>query len=108
MEIDRLLRRHWQDVMCKAWKILITEQLGIEDCFISADASSKIQHPVLGGQFQLSGNSLGMACFAGSFRSAPDWAVFNIQYPTAWYVHVHISLCPTILLLMMVSMSVRM
>lgn len=48
-----------------------------------ADDNSPVP-PVLGGSLQLAGNTLVLACFAGTFRSAPDWAVFNMQHPTIW------------------------
>lgn len=88
--VDKLLQRHWQGLY-RAVKTYACEHLGLivgtttdnlNDETIKSTADEKC--PVLGGSFQLSGRSLGIACFAGSFRSAPDWAVFNIQYPTAW------------------------
>ncbi|VDP84175.1 unnamed protein product [Echinostoma caproni] len=85
--IDKLLQRHWQGLY-EAVKTYAYEHLGLtlgmmqdEDTLTGADE----KYPVLGGSFQLSGRSLGIACFAGSFRSAPDWAIFNIQYPTACF-----------------------
>ncbi|CAH8450206.1 unnamed protein product [Schistosoma rodhaini] len=85
-EIDQLLQRHWQKIMYQALRLLLQERLKVSSMkgkSSSIGTQSYIyNNPVLSGSFQLSGNSLGMACFAGSFRSAPDWAVFNIQHPT--------------------------
>ncbi|CAH8435633.1 unnamed protein product [Heterobilharzia americana] len=88
-EIDRLLQRHWQKIMYQALKLFSRERFRVSNLkgkSISVESQSDSHNnPVLSGSFQLSGNSLGIACFAGSFRSAPDWAVFNIQYPTACF-----------------------
>ncbi|KAK4473737.1 hypothetical protein MN116_003079, partial [Schistosoma mekongi] len=84
-EVDQLLQRHWQKIMYQAITLLIQEQLRISSMkgkSLSIEMRSDLHNnPVLSGSFQLSGNSLGISCFAGSFRSAPDWAVFNIQHP---------------------------
>ncbi|XP_018649033.1 hypothetical protein Smp_171790 [Schistosoma mansoni] len=85
-EIDQLLQRHWQKIMYQALRLLLQERLKVSSMKGKSSSigtqSYLYNNPVLSGSFQLSGNSLGMACFAGSFRSAPDWAVFNIQHPT--------------------------
>ncbi|GAA57230.1 hypothetical protein CLF_112360, partial [Clonorchis sinensis] len=92
--VDRLLQRHWQRLLYSSLKIYIREQISAGPDSKLADqvqifnqlmSSLDQTYPVLGGSMQLSGRSLGLACFAGSFRSAPDWAIFNIQYPTACF-----------------------
>ncbi|TGZ54627.1 hypothetical protein CRM22_010592 [Opisthorchis felineus] len=92
--VDRLLQRHWQRLLYSSLKIYIREQISASPDSKLADqvqifnqlmSSLDQTYPVLGGSMQLSGRSLGLACFAGSFRSAPDWAIFNIQYPTACF-----------------------
>ncbi|TPP67931.1 hypothetical protein FGIG_04519 [Fasciola gigantica] len=89
--VDKLLQRHWQGLY-GAVKAYAREHLGMimgvttdEPEPETSTSTADEKCPVLGGSFQLSGRSLGIACFAGSFRSAPDWAVFNIQYPTACF-----------------------
>ncbi|KAF5400218.1 hypothetical protein PHET_06742 [Paragonimus heterotremus] len=87
--IDKLLQRHWQHLLCESYNVYAREQLTVNPNFqpLSNPLSGMDDQlfPVLGGSLQLTGRSLGIACFAGSFRSAPDWAVFNIQYPTACF-----------------------
>ncbi|KAF8561746.1 hypothetical protein P879_04078 [Paragonimus westermani] len=87
--IDKLLQRHWQHLLCESYNVYVREQLTVNPNFqpLSNPLSDMDDQlfPVLGGSLQLTGRSLGIACFAGSFRSAPDWAVFNIQYPTACF-----------------------
>ncbi|KAF7258814.1 hypothetical protein EG68_08554 [Paragonimus skrjabini miyazakii] len=87
--IDKLLQRHWQNLLCESYSVYVREQLTVNPNFqpLSNPLSGMDDQlfPVLGGSLQLTGRSLGIACFAGSFRSAPDWAVFNIQYPTACF-----------------------
>lgn len=91
-EIDQLLQRHWQKIMYQALSLLSQERLKVSSMKGKSSSigtqSYLYNNPVLSGSFQLSGNSLGMACFAGSFRSAPDWAVFNIQHPTVRLVFI--------------------
>ncbi|KAA3674461.1 uncharacterized protein DEA37_0009795 [Paragonimus westermani] len=87
--IDKLLQRHWQHLLCESYNVYVREQLTVNPNFQPlsnplSDMDGQL-FPVLGGSLQLTGRSLGIACFAGSFRSAPDWAVFNIQYPTACF-----------------------
>ncbi|CAL8082184.1 unnamed protein product [Calicophoron daubneyi] len=93
--VDRLLQRHWQRLMYESLKMYVREQLAACPDLKSSQVLLDLDHsllcrsddtyPVLSGSFQLSGRSLGIACYAGSFRSAPDWAIFNIQYPTACF-----------------------
>ncbi|CAH8298924.1 unnamed protein product [Schistosoma turkestanicum] len=88
-EIDHLLQRHWQEIMYRAVRLFLQERLKVSSMkgkLLSTETQSDLYNdPVLSGSFQLSGNSLGIACFAGSFRSAPDWAVFNVQHPTVCF-----------------------
>ncbi|CAH8557692.1 unnamed protein product [Dicrocoelium dendriticum] len=87
--IDRLLQRHWQSLLRDSINFY-THQLANFDCtddplsILNACGIDRL-FPVMGGSLQLSGRSLGVACYAGSLRSAPDWAVFNIQYPTVCF-----------------------
>ncbi|TNN09652.1 hypothetical protein EWB00_006173, partial [Schistosoma japonicum] len=88
-QVDKLLQRHWQKIMYQAVTLLIQERLRVSSTkgkSLSIEMQSDLRNnPVLSGSFQLSGHSLGISCFAGSFRSAPDWAVFNIQHPTVCF-----------------------
>lgn len=86
--VDGLLQRHWQHAMREAIRACLL-QVGFPstdwDFFESSAAFNDCSvSPVLGGNLQLSGRSLALACFAGTFRSAPDWAVFNMQHPNIW------------------------
>ncbi|KAL5108967.1 hypothetical protein TcWFU_005461 [Taenia crassiceps] len=86
--VDKLLQRHWQHPMLEAVRACLAH-IGTQAPLVrrsllesTAPPSENSVPPVLGGSLQLAGNSLALACFAGTFRSAPDWAVFNMQHPT--------------------------
>ncbi|VEL07518.1 unnamed protein product [Protopolystoma xenopodis] len=88
--IDRLLQRHWQSPMSQAIFAYFRELAWFAGDWqphlnFSDSALLATNTPVMGGSLQLAGNLLGIACFAGSFRSAPDWAVFSIQHPMACF-----------------------
>ncbi len=89
--VDTLLQRHWQKAMLEGIQACLAHigfqapavrRALLESTPPPADDNSV--PPVLGGSLQLAGNTLVLACFAGNFRSAPDWAVFNMQHPTIW------------------------
>ncbi|KAL7059929.1 hypothetical protein AAHC03_09966 [Spirometra sp. Aus1] len=94
--LDKLLQRHWQTPMLEALQACLHHVSGIgphgaamrrdilqaSTPFESPYFDTSSVPPVLSGSLQLSGKSLAVACFAGNFRSAPDWAVFNLQHPT--------------------------
>ncbi|KAH9284372.1 Uncharacterized protein ECG_02261 [Echinococcus granulosus] len=86
--VDKLLQRHWQYPMLEAIRACLAH-IGTQAPLVrrsllesTAPPNENSVPPVLGGSLQLAGNSLALACFAGTFRSAPDWAVFNMQHPT--------------------------
>ncbi|KAM7535381.1 hypothetical protein Aperf_G00000099591 [Anoplocephala perfoliata] len=86
--VDKLLQRHWQKPMLEGLRACLM-QIGVQAPLVrrnllesTAPPDENSVPPVLGGSLQLAGNSLALACFAGTFRSAPDWAVFNMQHPT--------------------------
>ncbi|VUZ47580.1 unnamed protein product [Hymenolepis diminuta] len=86
--VDNLLQRHWQKPMLEGIRACLV-QIGAQAPLVRRSLLESIAPPdessvppVLGGSLQLAGNSLALACFAGTFRSAPDWAVFNMQHPT--------------------------
>lgn len=88
--VDKLLQRHWQQPMLEAIRACLAH-IGTQAPLVrrsllesTAPPNENSVPPVLGGSLQLAGNSLALACFAGTFRSAPDWAVFNMQHPTIW------------------------
>nr|CDS30018.1 Fragile site associated protein C terminal [Hymenolepis microstoma] len=86
--VDSLLQRHWQKPILEGIRACLV-QIGAQAPHVrksllesTAPPDESSVPPVLGGSLQLAGNSLALACFAGTFRSAPDWAVFNMQHPT--------------------------
>ena len=88
--VDKLLQRHWQRPMLEGIRACLM-QIGTQAPLVrrnllesTAPPNENSVPPVLGGSLQLAGNSLALACFAGTFRSAPDWAVFNMQHPIIW------------------------
>lgn len=88
--VDNLLQRHWQKPMLEGIRACLV-RIGAQAPLVrrsllesTAPPDENSVPPVLGGSLQLAGNSLALACFAGTFRSAPDWAVFNMQHPTIW------------------------
>uniref|UniRef100_A0A5K3F7E2 FSA_C domain-containing protein n=2 Tax=Mesocestoides corti TaxID=53468 RepID=A0A5K3F7E2_MESCO len=86
--VDTLLQRHWQRPMLEAIQACLVHigtqapQVRRNILESTAPADENSVPPVLGGSLQLAGNTLALACFAGTFRSAPDWAVFDMQQPT--------------------------
>ncbi|KAL3318221.1 hypothetical protein Ciccas_003112 [Cichlidogyrus casuarinus] len=89
--VEQMLERHWQWPMREVIQIyrrhLQCLFLGLDEQDLCEDMKqdSSTLPPVLGGSLQLNGNALAVACFNGSFRSASNWAVFNMQHPTVCF-----------------------